>query len=187
MADKVKYGVRKVHYAVLTETEQSGSPVYTYATPVPIPGAVSLSFDAAGDDSPFYADDMVYFRAAANNGYTGNMEVAYFPDAFYKDVFGETLDATDKVLTESKGVQAKHVALLFEEEGDADGTKFLFYEVIFSRPNRSLSTTNESITPQTQTVNFSAIPRSDSKIKVITTPDTPSGTLSAWYSSVWEA
>ena len=187
MADKVKYGVRKVHYAILTETSSGGVPVYTYATPVAIPGATSLSFDAAGDDSPFYADDMIYFRAVANNGYTGTLECAYLPDSFYEDIFGETLDSTDKVLVEEKGTQPKHVALLFEEEGDDTGTKFLFYEVIFSRPNRALATTTESITPQTQSVSFSAIPRSDDKIKVITTADTPDATLAAWYTSVWEA
>lgn len=187
MANSVKYGVRKLHYAILTETVVGGIPSYAYANPVAIPGSVSISFDADGSSDPFYADDTVYFRASANNGYTGSIEVADLPDSFRTDVLGEVLDSTDKVILESKGADVKHVAIMFEEEGNVSDRKFLFYEVIFSRPNGAKNTTTESITPQTQTLNFSAIPRSDGAIKAITTDETTEAVKNAWYTSVWEA
>ena len=73
MANKIKYGLRSVYYAVAT-TGTGGA--LTYATPVAIPGAVNLSLSAEGDTTPFYADDVVYWQGTANNGYSGSLEIA---------------------------------------------------------------------------------------------------------------
>lgn len=184
MADKVKFGVKNLHYAVLTETESGGVISYTYGTPVPIRGSVAITFDPAGEETPFWADDMKYFNVYKNNGYSGSLEVAYFPESIYTDVFGDTVDATDKVRLESDGVTPKHVALLFEEEGDAEGTKFLFYDCTLQRPNRQLNTTTESVSPQTQSISFTANVRGDKKVLLTTTPETPDSVKNAWYTAV---
>ena len=57
--NKVKFGLNKVHYAKITSYDEEGVP--TFAKPVRIPGAVSLSIDAEGEASNFYADDGVYY------------------------------------------------------------------------------------------------------------------------------
>ena len=87
MGNKVKYNLKNVHAAKLTKTEDGK---YTYATPQPIPGAVSISLDAEGDSSPFYADGIVYFRSTANNGYSGDLEIALIPEWFRTDILKET-------------------------------------------------------------------------------------------------
>lgn len=61
--DKVKFGIKNVHYALLTDETTP-----TFETPVAIPGAVSLSLEANGDSSSFHADDMQYFVTIVNNG-----------------------------------------------------------------------------------------------------------------------
>ena len=64
MGNKVKYNLKNVHAAKLTETtDDGGAPLFAYATPQAIPGAVSISLDAEGESSPFYADGIVYFRS----------------------------------------------------------------------------------------------------------------------------
>lgn len=180
MADKVKFGVRNVHYAVMTE---DATP--TYDTPVPIPGAVSLSLTPEGGMTTFNADDMAYFVTVANNGYSGDLEVAYFPDEFFEDIFGMAVSTNDKVMTEDAGVQPKSVALLFEEEGDTTGTKYALYNVIFARPSRSLATTTETIEPQTQTASITASPLSSRKVMAMTTAETPPTVSQGWYDDVW--
>ena len=46
MGNKIKYNLKNVHVAKLTETEENGVRSYNYAAPRAIPGAVSLSLDA---------------------------------------------------------------------------------------------------------------------------------------------
>ena len=49
--NKVKFGLNKVHYAKILSFDDEGVP--TFAEPVRIPGAVSLSIDAEGEASNF--------------------------------------------------------------------------------------------------------------------------------------
>ena len=50
--NKVKFNLKNVHAAKLT---QDGAGGYTYATPQAIPGAVSLSLNAEGDENKMFA------------------------------------------------------------------------------------------------------------------------------------
>ena len=80
--NKIKYGLKNVHAAIQTETEG----VYTYAAPVAIPGAVSLSLEAQGEAEPFYADDCEYYVSAGNNGYSGDDDEWAMPVYATRDV-----------------------------------------------------------------------------------------------------
>lgn len=181
MADKVKFGIKNVHYAI----KSADTP--TYETPVPIPGAVSLSLEAQGDSTPFYADNTQYFVTVANNGYSGDLEMALFIDQFMEDVFGVTVSTKDKVAVENAQVQPKEFALLFEEDGDTAGTKYVLYNCVATRPTRNLATTTETKEPQTQTSTITASPLADGRTMAYTTADTPEGVLAGWYDEVWLA
>ena len=92
MSNKVKYNLKNVHAAKLTESVVDGVTSFSYATPKAIPGAVSISLDAEGDSSPFYADGVVYFRTSSNNGYSGDLEMALIPEWFRTEILREKLD-----------------------------------------------------------------------------------------------
>ena len=92
MANKIKYGIKNVYYAVATLAANNSA---TYDTPVALPGAVSLTLDPEGDNNIFYADNIAYYTTYANNGYSGSLELALIPDAFRKDVLGEIEDSKD--------------------------------------------------------------------------------------------
>lgn len=179
-ADKVKFGVSNVHYAMMETMDPP-----TYGTPVAIPGAVSLSLQANGGSNPFYADNMQYFVTVTNNGYNVDLEAALFPKQFMEDVFGNTESATDKVVTENAKVQPKPFALLFQEEGDQTGTKFVLYNCTATRPSRTLATTTDTTTPQTQTSTISASPLTDGRTMSYTTENTPTEVTAGWYKKVW--
>lgn len=179
MADKVKFNIHNVHYALLKE---GGS----YDTPVAIPGAVSFSLEPAGDVNPFYADGVLYYNAVANNGYTGDLEMAMFPPDFLKAVYGLTEGTTSKVLTENAKVEPKTFALLFEEDGDAAGTKYVLYSCTATRPTRDFATNTSSKEPSTSKISVTAAPLDDGRVLAMTQADTPADTLKNWYKSVYE-
>lgn len=178
MGDKVKFNIHNVHYAVQKE---SG-----WETPVAIPGAVSFSLEPQGDVSPFYADGLIYYNSVANNGYSGDLEMALFPAEFLKAIFGVTEGTTSKVLIENAKVEPKNFALLFEEDGDVAGTKFLLYNCTATRPTRDFATTEDSKTPSTSKISVTAAPLSDGRVLAMTQADTPAVTLNSWYTKVFE-
>lgn len=152
MANKIKYGIKNVYYAVGTPTT---SGAMTYATPVALPGAVNISLDAQGDNVTFYADNIAYWVGNGNNGYSGTLELARIPDSFKTDVLGMIKDGKD-VLVENMNAPIVHFALLFQFEGDVKATKHIMYNCTCSRASEAGSTKNESIEPQTETLNIEA-------------------------------
>ena len=182
MANKIKYGISKCYYAVATD---DGTGTLTYATPVALPGAVSLSMDAQGDTNTFYADNIAYFASTANNGYQGDLELALIPDSFRTAVLGETLDATKGFYLEHANVPTVEFALLFQFEGDESATRHCFYRCTASRPATNGSTKEESIEPQTETITITAMPRIDDELIKGRCPSTASA-YANWFTAVTE-
>lgn len=179
--NKIQYGISCLYYAVATD---NGSGVLTYATPVALPGAVALNLDQQGEQTTFYADNIEYFVTAANNGYSGTLEVAKLPDAFRTDVLGDTLD-TNGVYVEKANQVSKEFALLFQFEGDVDNVKHALFRCKASRPAVAGSTKEAAINPQTETLNISALPRiSDHVVKARCT-SAATAKYTAWYSAVY--
>lgn len=188
-ANRVKFGLKNVHYAICTETVGTSGTTTTYGDMKAWPGAVNLSLDPAGsDDSNFDADDGVYYVVqGSNSGYTGTFESALVPEDVESDVLGRTLD-TNGVLVENEDDVRKYIALAFEVDGDEKATRHLLYRCMLARPSTSASTktSDGGNTPQTESVNFNATPRpDDGKIKAKTTATTSTATYTGWFSAVY--
>lgn len=115
--NKVKYNIKNVHVAKQTEKTTEGTTTYTYDDPKSIPGAVSISLDAQGEISKFYADGIAYYVTSANNGYEGDLEMALIPSWFRVEILNEEQDKNG-VLAENANKTTNPFALLFEFDGD---------------------------------------------------------------------
>lgn len=188
MANKVKFGLKNVYYALATEAVGTSGTVTTYGTPVQFPGAVNMSVSASSDDNTiFRADDSDYYIVSGSSqGFDGSFECAYIPEAFETDVLGMTKDANGVVCDlDSKTI--KYVALLFEINGDESARRYMIPKVLFSNPGIEAETTGtDGNQPKTATLNFKASPRPDDGLARIHTGDTTAtATYEGWFSTVY--
>ena len=185
MGNKVKYNLKNVHAAKLTETTENGETTFSYGTPKAIPGAVSIALDAEGESSPFYADGIVYFRSVTNNGYSGDLEIALIPEWFRTEILQEELDDKGVLIEKSDNRESVKFALLFEFDGDEKAIRHVMYKCTCSRPSLESETKEETIEPGTEKLSITADPRSDGLVKARTGDTTDADTYANWYKSVY--
>ena len=152
--NKVKFNLWNVYYApLLTNTTSK----IEYGTPIAIPGAVSLSLDPTGENTPFYADGLEYYTISNNMGYSGDLEIALIPESFRVEILKESHDS-NKVLIENKDINVGKFALLFRFDGDIRAINHVMYNCSVSRPKIGSKTNEESKEVQTETLTISAKP-----------------------------
>lgn len=185
MGNKVKYNLKNVHYAPITaEAADGGFP--TYGTPVAIPGAVELSLEQQGSIKKFFADGIVYWQAAKNNGYEGDLTLALVPDHFRTACLGEELEKTDKVYLERSDAKGTAFALLFEFEGDVTATRHVLYNCTATRPNVAGKTTEDETDPDTEAMTISAASLPNGLVKARTGEETTETVAAGWYKEVYQ-
>lgn len=178
---KVEFGIKNVHYATITDDGKA----LTYGEVKSLPGATEISLDPEGSSDPFYADDTNYFNAVSNQGYKGKLNVARLTDEFRSDVLGDTIDSKG-ILLEHAEKQPTPIALMFEFSGDLKATRHVLYNVTVTRPSDGSKTKEDKITPNTQELDFSALPDPYTGVpKAKTTQGADSAAYAAWYESVY--
>ena len=191
-ANKVKYGLKNVHYALVTETvatDGTGAITSSYGSLKALAGAVSLSMSSSASRSVFRADNEDYFVSYGQGGYEGTLEVARVNEDFLKDVLALKED-TDKILVEDSDAfkTVNYFALVFEFDGDQRETKHCLYKCSASPPDIASQTTGEggSTDPQTESLSITAVPRADADkyIHIQTQESTSTAVSAAWYTAV---
>ena len=182
--NKVRFGLKNVYYAVLTEGSSN-----SWATPVAVPGAVNMDLASNVASSDFYADNVTYFKTFSDNGYTGTLEMARIPDQMLIDIWGASISSG--TLLEKSGIQPKPFALLFQIEGDQEAELNVLYRCVpTSKPTAGSQTTEESADPVTQSFDFDALPlvtgvsAQQGLIRNRTISSTSTTVRAGWFSSV---
>lgn len=187
MSNKVRFGLKNVHYAILTETtnQQTGDITYSWAAPVAVPGAVNLDLSNESETNVFYADNVAYYTTVSATSYTGSLEMALCPDYMLQDIWGDKVDATSKVIYEG-AANAKRFALLFQINGDENEDYYVLYNVTATRPGIGSQTVSDSVEVVTQSMDITAAALKDSfgTIQAHTTAETTSTVKDAWFTAV---
>lgn len=186
--NKVNFGLRNVHYAVITYT--NGVP--SWGTPKAWKGGVTLSLTKETSSSDFYADDTKYFHITANNGYTGSIEMARVTDEVLQDLFGFTLSSTGKMIIENAEAAPVEFALMFEVQGDQKPRRVCLYRCTADRPDINAATKGDSVEVQPQSCDLVVMPvidptansPIDGVTKYSTTANTPTATFEDFFNAV---
>lgn len=186
-ANKIQFGLKNVHLAVITETadETTGKVTYTYGTPKALPGAVSLARDINGSSDDEYADDGVWAQLFNDNGYDGDLELEILPDWFYTDVMNWKKDKNG-VIHEDPNVAPNKFALLYEFTNDVKSRRMVDYYCSVNRPGRNGETKQDTISPQHSTITIASRPRQDGATHAFSSMDVNETTYNTWYDKVYE-
>lgn len=180
MANRVRFGLSNVHIFPVTVSDEN---VVTFGTGHALKGAVNLELDELGEVTPFYADNVVYYRGRSNQGYEGSMEFALFDSWFLTEILGFTED-TNHVIVENANARPTPFALAYQTDGDADFEYGILYYCEASRPSLTASTKTDTTEVQTQTCDITVSPIPDTMdIKCHTLDTTPDSVVEAWFTT----
>lgn len=165
--NKVEFGLSNVHIGTYEYDIAAGT--VTLGDPMTVPGAVSLSLDVDTEDYKFYADDVVYYSSITDNGESGELTMANFPDEF-KLNFLPYKKLEDGGLAKIKGERAKDVYIAFEGKGDKHKRRHILFNVALGAIKREHKTIEGSEEVEVETIG------------VTLTGDTKSGVVKISYS-----
>ena len=188
MANKIKFGLCDVKYALATETvnPSTGAVTTSYSAFKAIPGAVNLSLSAEGENTNFYADNGIYVVLGSNQGYSGNFECALLPDYAEIDLLNRVKDSNGVISENANNSIPPFFAMSFRIDGDVTNRKYILYRCALTRPDISGATKEAAVTPSTDTLNITCTPRPDEGLVFArTSDDTPAAILSAWDEAVY--
>ena len=149
MANKVQFGICKVHWA---KRYDDG----TYDVPVHMPGADTLTVSNNDNEgNQISKDNGLYWDGAGSRTKTGELVMARFLENFKKEILGFIEE--DGGLTEGTGATS-HFALMFEGDGDIAGDRFVWFDCSATTPTQTWATTNAdgTITEATETSTITA-------------------------------
>lgn len=149
MANKVQFGICKVHWAKRYEDG-------TYGKPVHMPGADTFTISNNDNDgNQISKDNGLYWDGAGSRTKSGELVMARFLENFKKEILGFIEE--DGGLTEGTGATS-HFALMFEGDGDLAGDRFVWFDCSATTPTQTWQTTaaDGTITEATETSTITA-------------------------------
>ena len=151
--NKVSFGLSQVHIGTFTVGDEGA---VVLGTPYHVPGAVKLSFKPEGDSNTFYADNSAYYSKFSDNGFSGDLEMARFPDEFKVQFLG-SVKLDDGGVAQVKGAKNPNVYIAFQTEGDIQSRRGILYNVALGGIEEEKSTTEDKMEVTTEKIGITVV------------------------------
>lgn len=152
--NKVKYGLKNVHYAVATIGEEGD---VTYDTPKALLGAQDMTASLLGGKTDVYADDIVFYTANGVSGQELTLTLTNLPESFLTDVLGYK-KSSEGSLMEVVGAPVVSFALMFEISGDVSNRRVVYPLCVATPVVDSATTKGETVEINTVSLTVTARP-----------------------------
>lgn len=163
--NKVEFGTKMFHIGTYEVDNATGE--VTLGTPVHIPGMRALSLEAESEESKFFADDVVYYSNYNDNGLSGELGMALFPDVF-KTSFLNYINTSDGGVAQVKGKTVPSVYIAFQGAGDKHNRRHIMFNVSLGAITREHKTIEESVEVEEETLPLTVTGDNKSGIMKIT-------------------
>jgi len=186
MAKKILIGLDKFYYSLLVSDT---SAAVSYNTPVPLKGAMTVSYNPNSEVATVFADDGPYDTAETIGELELDVGIADISQEDYAALMGHTI--TGGVLIETATDQPVDTAFGFRAKRSNGGYSYYwFLKGKFSKPSMDHETKGDSISWQTPTLNGKFVARVyDGKYKYSTRDDADDYTAALatnWFTAVYD-
>lgn len=156
MGNKVRFGLSNCYYSIYTP----GTPG-SWATPVAIPNAQSLTIDRNKSSNDVYADNKLIYHIATLNSATINVQFSVIEDSVKQALLGHKPSTSTTNNVEVTNATPIYFALLFQIEGDAEKRRKIFFMCTASLGSESYETTGDSVEAVGESLEITAYPVED--------------------------
>lgn len=157
MDNKYRYDVKNCYYCP-GKRNADGTITFDASRIRQEKGLRSIDMQAQGDISKIRADGIDYIIIASNNGYNGTLNFVKLSDQFRQDCLAESVDITTGIQYEDADATPDPFALMGEFKGDAEGIRFIYYNVTATRPNQAGENKDNMREPDTESISVQASP-----------------------------
>ena len=147
--NKVEFGKKEFHIGTYDVDSVTGDA--TLGEPMKVPGMRAITLDAQSEEYKFFADDEVYYSDYSDNGLTGDLSMALFPDEF-KTSFLNYDTTTDGGVAQVKGKPSKKVYIIFQGAGDVQNRRHIMFNVSLGAISREHRTIEEQKVVEEETI-----------------------------------
>jgi len=185
MAQKTLIGLDKFYYSLLNSDTTAG---ISYQTPVPLKGAITVSYNPNSVVSTLFADDGAYDTAESMGEIELEVGIADISQTDYAALMGHTI--AGGVMSELVTDQPVDCAFGFRAKRSNGGYSYYwFLKGKFNKPSMDHQTKADKLSWQTPKFSWKGVARVyDSRFKYSTRDDATdytAATGTAWFSSVY--
>lgn len=185
LSKKVLIGLDQFYYALLTSDTTAG---VTYQTPVPLRGAIKVSYNPNSKVETLFADDGAYDTAETMGEIDLDVDIADISQEDYATLAGHTI--VGGVLNELTTDQPVDCAFGFRAKRSNGGYSYYwFLKGKFNKPKTDFQTKADKINWQTPTMSWKGVARIfDGRFKSSTRDDATDYTSAigtAWFTTVY--